>query len=421
MTQTTFTDNVLIDGSRDIEQLRVQGHTTQTQPLQTWENSAGTPQARVSGDGNLQIGDDLLGWSTPDALIEAHRADTSTLKPQRGFHSLGQVSGTLNALVQWIVGELELRGSSAINALHTALRIRASNLNTGTPTANAELRGADIEVINDASAGAAALTKATGLQVGVTNASGKTITDAVGVRVKMSNAGTITNPYAIYVEGVGVVHFEDYLEMKRPAAVPGTPATDFMRMYAKSDGKLYAKDWNGNEYDLTGGSGGQFAQTADQTIANTTTETTCFGSGVGALTLPANELVVGKTIRIKLVGRISTSATPGSVTVKLKLGSAVIASRTFTPSANLAGRHLQIEAVITCRSTGVSGTVMGQGLTTIVFLDTTTLGHYMQATSPTTVDTTISQAIDVTWDWGTASASNTVTFTNAEVELLEAA
>lgn len=251
MTQTTFTDNVLVDGSQDTTQLRVQGHTTQNQPLQTWENSAGTPQARVSGDGNVQIGDDLLGWSTPDALIEAHRADTSTSKPTRGFHSLGQVGGTLATLVQWIVGELELRGSTAIDALHTALRIRASNMNTGTPTANAELRGADIEVVNDASAGAAALTKATGLLVAVTNAAGKLITEAVGLRVKLNNAGTITNAYAIYTEGPGVIHLEDYLEVKRPAAVPGTPATDFMRIYPKSDGKLYAKNWGGAESALT--------------------------------------------------------------------------------------------------------------------------------------------------------------------------
>ncbi len=286
MTQTTFTDNVLVDGSQDTTQLRVQGHTTQLQPLQTWENSAGTPQARVSGDGNLQVGDDLLGWSTPDALMEVHRAEASTAKPKRGFHSLGQVSGTLNALVQWIVGELELRGSTAIDALHTALRIRATNMNTGTPTANAELRGADIEVINDASAGAAALTKATGLQVGVTNASGKTISEAVGVRVKMPTSG-ITNPYSIYVEGRGVAHFEDSLETKYPSTVPGTPAADFLRIYGKADGKLYAKNWSGQEFDLTGGGGGGAARNrSGLQITRIDNATLCVGLG---------EVAVGET------------------------------------------------------------------------------------------------------------------------------
>lgn len=198
MTQTNFTDNVFIDGSQDIKQLRVQGHTTQTNALQTWEDSAGNISAQVTGDGRFIVGDDV----TPDSLIEVHRLETSTTKPKRGFHSQGQISGTLTSLVQWLVGELELRGSSAINALHTALRIRASNLNTGTPGASAELRGADIEVINDASAGAAALTKATGLKAAVTNASGKTITDAAGVEISINNSGTLTNAYGLRIKQV---------------------------------------------------------------------------------------------------------------------------------------------------------------------------------------------------------------------------
>lgn len=249
MTQTTFTDNVLVDGSQDIKQLRVQGHTTQNQPLQTWENSAGNTVAQVTGDGRLIVGDDV----TPDSLFEAHRLDTSTSKPTRGIHSLGQVTGTLNALVQWIVGELELTGASAISALHTALRIRASNKSTVAGSAGAEVRGADIEVINDTLANAAAFPKATGMQVTLTNASGKAITDAIGLKVKMNNSGTITNPFSIYTEGPGPVHLEDYVEVKRPASVPGTPATDFERIYPKADGKLYAKGWDGIEYELTAG------------------------------------------------------------------------------------------------------------------------------------------------------------------------
>lgn len=227
----TFIQDVLIDGNQDTEQLRVQGNTQQTEPLQTWEDSAGSVLAQVTGDGRLQVGDNL-GMATPDALLEAHRAEASTAKPARGIHSLGQIGGTLNNLVQWMAGELEVHGSEAINALHTTLRIRASNLNTGTPTANAELRAADIEVFNDASAGAATLPKATGLQVAVTNAAGKTIEEAVGLRVKMTNDGTITNPYSIYVEGEGPAHFEDYLEVE-----PSVPAAPFT-LGANAQGQL---------------------------------------------------------------------------------------------------------------------------------------------------------------------------------------
>lgn len=256
MTQT-FTDNVLIDGSQDVDQLRVQGHSTQTQSLQTWETSAALVLAEMTGDGRLVLGDDL-GAATPDSLVEVHRSETSSTKPKRGIHALGRISNVLTEIAQWVVHEVEIRGANPLSALQTALRVRAVNMNTGTPTAGGEIRAADVEVINDAAAGSAALPKATALQVGVTNAAGKTITQATGLYVKMNNAGTITTPYAIYTEGAGIVHFDDYVEVKRPSAVPGTPSTNYMRLYPKADGKLYAKNWSGLEFDLTavGGGGG---------------------------------------------------------------------------------------------------------------------------------------------------------------------
>jgi hypothetical protein len=43
---------------------------------------------------------------------------------------------------------------------------------------------------------------------------------------------------------------DDYLETNEEAA-PGTPASGKVRIYAKTDGKVYSKDDAGNEYDLT--------------------------------------------------------------------------------------------------------------------------------------------------------------------------
>ena len=33
-----FTENVQVNGSADVTQLQVKGHTTQTQPLQAWQD-----------------------------------------------------------------------------------------------------------------------------------------------------------------------------------------------------------------------------------------------------------------------------------------------------------------------------------------------------------------------------------------------
>jgi hypothetical protein len=250
MPQTNFTDNVKIDGSRDIAQLTVEGHSAQAQPLQTWQNSAGSPLSQITGDGRLLVGDDL-GAATPDALLETHRSETSTSRPRRGIHSLGRISDGLSDIVQWMVAELELRGSSAIQALQNTLRVRLTNMNTGTPASGAELRAADIEVINDASASSAALPSATGLQVSVTNASGKTITRAIGVRIAMNNAGTMTNRYALFTEGAGPSRLEECIELRRINDTQPTPPADVVRIYPKADGRLYIRNWAGVEYDLT--------------------------------------------------------------------------------------------------------------------------------------------------------------------------
>ncbi|MEO8609541.1 MAG: hypothetical protein ABI690_16740 [Chloroflexota bacterium] len=285
MTQTTFTDNVLVDGSQDIKQLRVQGHTTQTLPVQTWEDSAGSTLAQLTGDGRFIIGDDV----TPDSLVEAHRLETSTSKPKRGIHSLGKITNTVLDVITWAVAELELLGSAGVSGLQTALRAKATHNNTGTST-SAEVRAGDFQSINQTglsgsrvgqvtgvratasntpSALNAYLAKAVGVEAAITNASGGDVTDAVAIDVVPPvNAGMIANLYGLRIPdltqggaanvalqtGLGKVSFGDFMDVKRPSVVPGTPATDFMRLYPKSDGKLYAKDWNGKEYEVTIGS-----------------------------------------------------------------------------------------------------------------------------------------------------------------------
>lgn len=42
----------------------------------------------------------------------------------------------------------------------------------------------------------------------------------------------------------------------------------------------------------------------------------------------------------------------------------------------------------------------------------------MVNTAAVTIDTTATQVVDVTAQWGTASASNTITATNAYIEIL---
>jgi hypothetical protein len=158
-----------------------------------------------------------------------------------------------------------------------------------------------------------------------------------------------------------------------------------------------------------------FSQTASQTVANTVTTTTLFGSGVGTLTLPANFFRAGKTIRLTLMGYHSSTGNP-NITVAASLGGTSICTTGAVASGNGASNAWLVNVEITCRTTGATGTVIGSG----VYSELQGSGRLagIVATATTTIDTTASQAIDVTITWGTAAAGNTITATVATVEQL---
>ncbi len=66
-----------------------------------------------------------------------------------------------------------------------------------------------------------------------------------------------------------------------------------------------------------------FSQTSNVTVANTTTETSLLGTGIGSATLPANFAVAGRAIRVRSYGYISNTATTTSK-LKIKLGNETI-------------------------------------------------------------------------------------------------
>ena len=152
-----------------------------------------------------------------------------------------------------------------------------------------------------------------------------------------------------------------------------------------------------------------FTQTADKTIADTTDETTLFGTGVGTLTLPANFWVVGKTLRIEIHGDFADAGNP-TAQIRVKLDAVELSDSTAIALSGLAGtEEWETEVIITCRSVGGSGTLetvvdweyeTSVGSSAIERLD---IGGTLQ-----TVDTTQSDTLDITFEWGTAAAANTL-------------
>ena len=239
----------------------------------------------------------------------------------------------------------------------------------------------------------------------------------------------------------------EYLIVDGAIGIGGTPSSSFLlhkaSTTASSSGRVPAGalgDFSLNEGDYWNDStqkanidfidginqarvGCIFTQTADATVANTTAEVTLVGSGVGTTTLPANFFVAGKTIRVNASGYFSTAGT-GSQTLEMRVrlggisGTVVLDTSAHVASTAYTSRLWQVAGIITCRTTGGSGTVFSQG----IFISSTSATAAaivdMENSTTTTIDTTAAQQIVVSADWNSAAAGDTITCTDLSIEVL---
>lgn len=141
------------------------------------------------------------------------------------------------------------------------------------------------------------------------------------------------------------------------------------------------------------------------------------------IVLPANLLDNGQVLRLKAFGVLSTTLTP---TILLGFyyggvaGTALAASAAITTASGVTNVPWEIEYEGRVRSTGTAGTIMGRG--------TCQLGTSVSAVSVSpipvtalatvTIDTTTAKTLTVGAQWGTNSASNTLTCHHFGVELI---
>lgn len=156
-----------------------------------------------------------------------------------------------------------------------------------------------------------------------------------------------------------------------------------------------------------------FAQTQIVAIANTVAETTAIGSGVGSVTIPANYFTAGRYLKITAQGFHSASGNP-SIQARVYLGSTVILDTGVQTSGNSTDSIWELRGFIVCATTGVSGTVLAEGFYEEGGGGANLFG--MVNTSAVTIDTTSSQVVNVTFQWGTASSGNSI---SAAILLIE--
>jgi hypothetical protein len=152
-------------------------------------------------------------------------------------------------------------------------------------------------------------------------------------------------------------------------------------------------------------------------LASSTTLTDI--SATPNIVLPANFLEVGMTLWFTAWGRFSTTATP---TLLLGLyygavaGVAVCATSAVTTPSGVTNQTWRFEGEARVRSVGSSGTIIGVGVVENI---STVATNMAPATAPATatIDTTAAKALTIGAQWGTNSASNTITCHHFAVEV----
>ena len=227
--------------------------------------------------------------------------------------------------------------------------------------------------------------------------------------------------------GIGTATPSAFLGLKAPTTVAASlnfpagasPTTPVAGDVWNDSTQLTLMNFTSGIKQYMGGS--IFVQTDDATVANTTTETTLVGTGLGTTTLPTDFFVAGRAFRITATGFYSTRHDVTTLTIKVKLGSTVILTTVAEePAVDVVDKSWTIPLVdITCRSTGATGTVMANGHVYFATVaKSAPIDQFTPNTTAVTIDTTTTQAITVTATWGHADASNTITCTNLAIQSL---
>lgn len=175
-----------------------------------------------------------------------------------------------------------------------------------------------------------------------------------------------------------------------------------------------------------------WATASGTAVANTVTETILFPN----VTIPANYMQDGRMVRIRASGQHSTLGS-GTVSLVFQLrwggvaGTVICKTGTITQLVSLTAAYWDLDIILNVRSNGATGTVMGNGIARVFGATAPTIGSATGAPAiapmtnggqitpaVATLDLTADTALSLTVTHGAASASNTVTGLQYNIEAL---
>lgn len=157
---------------------------------------------------------------------------------------------------------------------------------------------------------------------------------------------------------------------------------------------------------------GLFAQTANSTIiTNTTTESSLINGGVGTLTVPANGFSVGDSFRGMFGGLINADNNQ-TIRIRVRAGSVLLLdSGLQNLGSSVINDVWSLNIDFTIRQVGAAGVASIVALGGFHYTKTNNAsvqGFGFNVVNNTTFDTTISNTLDVTAQWGAASTGNNI-------------
>lgn len=188
--------------------------------------------------------------------------------------------------------------------------------------------------------------------------------------------------------------------------------TDLLPIAEVSGAAYVTKRVNGNNVNNK-----LFSQTSNGTlITNTIAQTSLLGTGVGSLTIPANNFVVGDSFHLNIKGDLS-SLNNADLTIDIKSNGVTLATSGVIVLPLIINDFFELEIDFVIRSIGAAtvGSIFTAGeFNFMQHSGNNFQGNMFHFLNNTTFDTTISNTLNIYATWGAASTSNKIqsNFTN---------
>lgn len=154
-----------------------------------------------------------------------------------------------------------------------------------------------------------------------------------------------------------------------------------------------------------------YTQTNSSTpITNTTVETSLLDGGLGTLTVPANMFKIGDSFHAVATGHIS-SVNNHTLHIRIKSNNIVLADTGVLTMSGSTNKHWKLEVEFVVRAIGASGVAkIATGGTFFYTKDASNAfeGTNFSTETSTGFDTTISNTLAITAQWGTANAGDSI-------------